>query len=132
MKIRNLFAVMSIVLMSAFVFVGCKNKECKEKCSCEQECCKEKCCGGEQCGEDCCKKACSNDKGEDACCHKDSTKTDVTDTSKQNLGTSTNTSKSSDPFSTANYFCPMKCEGGYSDAPGKCPTCGLDLKQRQG
>ena len=27
----------------------------------------------------------------------------------------------------AKYFCPMKCEGGTSDKPGKCPVCEMDL-----
>lgn len=30
--------------------------------------------------------------------------------------------------SAAQYICPMKCEGGSSDKPGKCPTCGMALK----
>ena len=36
-----------------------------------------------------------------------------------------------DPAATAKYFCPMKCEGGYSDKPGKCVKCGMDLKERK-
>lgn len=108
MRIRNLLVVMSMVLMSTIVFVGCKNKECKEK-------------------------SCDGTGSKDVCCHKDSTKADAVDTTKQDLGASSSVKTASeDPFSTANYFCPMKCEGGYSDAPGKCPTCGMDLKQRQG
>ena len=31
--------------------------------------------------------------------------------------------------SAANYICPMKCEGSESDKPGKCPKCGMSLKQ---
>jgi rubrerythrin len=25
------------------------------------------------------------------------------------------------------YVCPMACEGSASEAPGKCPVCGMDL-----
>jgi hypothetical protein len=27
----------------------------------------------------------------------------------------------------ANYVCPMNCKDGFSDKPGQCPTCGMDL-----
>ena len=32
----------------------------------------------------------------------------------------------------AKYICPMKCEGSESDKPGKCPKCGMTLKQVAG
>ncbi len=31
------------------------------------------------------------------------------------------------------YQCPMKCEGEKTyDQPGKCPKCGMDLKEKEG
>jgi Cu2+-exporting ATPase len=31
---------------------------------------------------------------------------------------------------TAEYQCPMKCEGDKTyDKPGKCPVCGMNLKE---
>lgn len=32
----------------------------------------------------------------------------------------------SGPEYTSAYICPMHCEGSGSDAPGKCPVCGMD------
>lgn len=32
----------------------------------------------------------------------------------------------SGPEYTSAYICPMYCEGSGSDAPGKCPVCGMD------
>lgn len=29
------------------------------------------------------------------------------------------------------YICPMKCEGGSSDKPGKCPKCGMKLVEQK-
>lgn len=32
---------------------------------------------------------------------------------------------------TSAYICPMHCEGSGSDAPGKCPVCGMDYKKNE-
>jgi len=93
---------------------GCKMTAAKKDCSCAADCCKEKCCGGGSC-DDC--KAVSNAV--------DSASTDGAGVAAGVGGTT------ADPFETAKYFCPMKCEGGYSDKPGKCKACGMDLKERK-
>lgn len=30
---------------------------------------------------------------------------------------------------TADYICPMHCNGSGSDKPGECPVCGMDYKK---
>lgn len=32
---------------------------------------------------------------------------------------------------TTKYICPMSCPGGESSKPGKCPKCGMDLKEKK-
>lgn len=127
---KRIFAILSMVLITSLTLVACKEKEskkeckaeCNEKCDCKLDCCKEKCTEDSKCKGDCCKKSChSDDKN-------DSTKTGM---SKKGESATTKSGTSTDPFETANYFCPMKCEGGYSDSPGKCVTCGMDLKKRE-
>ncbi len=38
---------------------------------------------------------------------------------------SSNTSHTGPEYTSA-YVCPMHCKGSGSDAPGECPTCGMD------
>ncbi len=52
------------------------------------------------------------------------------------LTSCSNSEKPSDDSATteqvaeAKYQCPMKCEGDKTyDKPGKCPKCGMDLKE---
>lgn len=32
---------------------------------------------------------------------------------------------------TSAYICPMYCSGSGSDAPGKCPVCGMDYVENK-
>ena len=52
-------------------------------------------------------------------------------TSCNNATKSENTEKEqTDQVAQAKYQCPMKCEGDKTyDEPGKCPKCGMDLKE---
>jgi len=99
---------------------GCKMAAAEKDCSCKADCCKEKCCGGESCDD----------------CMAGSKTTDAVSTDSAGItngagGAAGMGGTAADPFETAKYFCPMKCEGGYSDKPGKCKACGMDLKERK-
>ena len=52
-------------------------------------------------------------------------------TSCNNAPKSENTeTEQTDQVAQAKYQCPMKCEGDKTyDEPGKCPKCGMDLKE---
>ena len=52
-------------------------------------------------------------------------------TSCNNAPKSKNTeTEQTDKVVQAKYQCPMKCEGNKTyDEPGKCPKCGMDLKE---
>jgi uncharacterized paraquat-inducible protein A len=41
----------------------------------------------------------------------------------------TQTTTNADASQQLAYICPMACEGSASNAPGKCPVCGMDLQQ---
>ncbi len=46
--------------------------------------------------------------------------------------TAVDTTSAPKPIAAA-YQCPMKCEGEKTyDQPGKCPKCGMDLKEKEG
>ena len=154
MKTTNLLKILGLSFLFASILVACKPKmdDAKDACVCKLDCCKEKCCQGKDCAD--CKScgaskdtACSSDKkacckdttkcemDEKACCKsakesgKDCTKCKETSSNSINKKQSEK-SGSSLNMENANYFCPMKCEGGFSNAPSKCVKCGMDLKKR--
>jgi predicted nucleic acid binding AN1-type Zn finger protein len=48
------------------------------------------------------------------------------DTAKTEANTTNTTQENKGKAYTAAYICPMHCEGSGSEAPGKCPVCGMD------
>ena len=110
---KKIIGLLSLLLMLFVLLPACKQKHHHDKnCTCTRECCTEKCCGGNDCDD----------------CKAHSEAGDTTATIGGSEGEATS---ATDPFSTAKYICPMKCEGGYSDMPGKCKSCGMDLKERK-
>ncbi|MBL0287581.1 MAG: hypothetical protein IPQ19_09275 [Bacteroidetes bacterium] len=125
--------------------------DAKDVCVCKLDCCKEKCCQGKDCAD--CKScgaskdtACSSDKKPAAktLLNAKWMKRRAVNQQKKVETIAINAKKhpplpsikkseksgSSLNMENANYFCPMKCEGGFSNAPSKCVKCGMDLKKR--
>lgn len=51
-------------------------------------------------------------------------------TSCSNSNKKTESTNQTKQIAEAKYQCPMKCEGDKTyDEPGKCPKCGMDLKE---
>lgn len=154
MKTTNFLKILGLSFLFASILVACKPKstDSNAKCVCKSECCKEKCCEGKDCADckscgaskdstcsadkkACCKDTTKCEMNEKACCN--SAKEGETGANKSKESTSSTTNKkereksgSSLNMENANYFCPMKCEGGFSNSPGKCVKCGMDLKKR--
>ena len=51
-------------------------------------------------------------------------------TSCSNSEKKTESTEQTEKVADVKYQCPMKCEGDKTyDEPGKCPVCGMDLKE---